>query len=177
MDGVLCDFVKRALEVLGAPDDFEFKPGIKYSPAMETWDGLGFSLGKFWKLIDSSGEDFWTDLDKLPWSDELMDYAHSVSSEVYILTSPSLNPNCASGKRRWMKNHYPKMMKNMIIANKKHLLANPRSVLIDDTQNKISDWVYEGGHGILFPQPWNDNYKMTNDRMEFVKQEMEHLNG
>ena len=63
---------------------------------------------------------------------------------------------------------------DFMIGTQKYLLAKPDVVLIDDQHKNIDLFREHGGQAILFPQPWNENYAIT-DRIGYVKSELEKM--
>ena len=55
---------------------------------------------------------------------------------------------------QWMHRQYA-------ITPRKHLFARPDSLLIDDYSENIERFEAHGGHAILVPRPWNDNWAST----------------
>lgn len=108
---------------------------------------------KMWPMIDKKGEKWWEDLEKFPWTDELLDLVKKESDEYSILTSPSRNAQCASGKVNWMQKHWGKEFNSYFIGKHKHLCANPRTLLIDDSEKKVKKFREAGGHAFLWPHP------------------------
>lgn len=150
MDGVIDDFASSVLKVLGVKD-YQIPPGC-YD--MERWPGIGCSTKELWDKIDAEGVDFWADIEKYPWADDLV-AACEKRGDVFILTSPSRNPYCAAGKMIWVKAHYRRLYRRVIITPHKHLCSGPGRVLIDDSEDKIKSFRDHGGDTIVFPQPWN----------------------
>lgn len=151
LDGVNCNFLKRAGEVHGVDlqdiDDWDI---AKY---------LGISSAEFWKPIEEDGESFWENLELFPWTLDLVEYLHSISDELYICTSPSRDPKCLSGKAKWIKNnlgHFKYLRsEHVIYTNKKYLLAAPNTVLVDDSTKNVELFTAHGGKGLLFPTKYN----------------------
>lgn len=146
MDGVLVDFVGGVENVLGKP-----KTNAYYD--IHKWYSM--SANKFWKTIDT--HEFWANLE---WYAHAKVFYHKIlnlndNKDVYICTSPTLNPECASGKISWMKREFGNNFRNYIITPHKHLLANKTTVLIDDNDSNIEKFHVAGGRTILFPRPWN----------------------
>ncbi len=59
---------------------------------------------KMWILINEVGVDFWANLKKLPWADDLWESANRVCDDVIILSSPGDSVAAevaAQGKVRW----------------------------------------------------------------------------
>jgi 5'(3')-deoxyribonucleotidase len=165
LDGVLVDFVSGALKTLGVTN-YKIPPnGYK----IESWKGVGVSTKEFWKAIDATNEHFWADLEKYPWSDKLVRLCESYGS-VFILTSPSRNPYCLAGKMMWLKKHYPRLTRSVIMTPHKYLCAAPNRILIDDNDDKINKFIEYGGTGILFPQMWNTAHALNGlDKVEYVE--------
>jgi len=170
MDGVLCNFVDSAVKQLGVTD-YSIPNGLHN---IEEWPGINISKSKFWKAIDAGGEDFWSNLDKYPWTDELLKISREYST--FILTAPASNPVCFSGKIKWLYKHAPWLVRNVIITSHKYLLAggNKDNILVDDNDSKISMFNGFGGTGILFPQQWNTNYDVVGDRIGYVQDRLTH---
>ena len=75
--------------------------------------------------------------------------------DVYLATSPTLDPGSASGKHACIAEHIPEYLRRLIIGPCKHLLARPDAILIDDADMNCINFAIEGGQTILFPRPWN----------------------
>ena len=156
MDGVLCNFEARFLEILrevqpkrysntfvekiNSPDDF-----IKETSAEEFWHIIDHVVGvRYWVGMNwtPSGVKLWNFLTEgeKPWD------------KPTLLTSPSRHPNSRLGKRLWVKNHIPGTP--IIFKNSKYKqeMATPTSILIDDRQDNIDRWREAGGIGIHCPQ-------------------------
>ncbi|KKN19932.1 hypothetical protein LCGC14_0940610, partial [marine sediment metagenome] len=86
-----------------------------------------------------------------PWAKDLYSKLNEKSGLLAFLTSPSDNPDCAAGKVKWIKKHFD--TKNFIITPRKHFCARPNSILIDDTQKKVDQFIKHGGKAFLWPNP------------------------
>ena len=106
-----------------------------------------------WSMIDEQGEDWWADMEKFSWTDDLIDLARKEADEFCILTSPSRNPVCSSGKVKWMQKQFGKTFKDFMIGSNKHICATSNSLLIDDTEKKVNEFREYGGHAFLWPHP------------------------
>ena len=76
----------------------------------------------------------------------------------YIITyAPT--PAVMEGKLRWVEVHLPEVdVDRIIFTSKKHLLAQPDRILIDDRECYVDAWRQATGvhnSAILIPQPWN----------------------
>lgn len=157
MDGVLVDFVSTAMQVHGGKYDAASWPAKEWSIARV----LGITEEAFWQTIDEWGRDFWEHLAEYSWAAGLLEACSTIAASVAILSSPSRSPDCHAGKKSWMDRHcqdYPLILCN---AAQKHLLARPDRLLIDDNDDNVRRWCEAGGKAILFPQPWNEGYRLA----------------
>jgi len=127
---------------------------------MEYWPDINMTKEGFQNHLDSLGFDFWSNLPKYMWADSLVKLCESFG-DVSILTAPTKNPECSSGKFAWINKHYPHLSKKMIINRDKFYCAAPDRILIDDTEKKVNKFAEYGGKHILFPQEWNSNHTMA----------------
>jgi len=169
MDGVLVDFRRGVCEIFGIP------------PHPHAW--------RFWKdwpnttneMVDAvCGREFW---EHLHWTKDgqrlLYGWVDIMGkfSDITILTTPMLNADSWTGKRLWIKNNLPmKLQNNIIMLNgPKSQLAKPGTLLIDDKDENIAEFVVAGGQGILVPRPWNELRNWSNESLEVVKNSLEML--
>jgi hypothetical protein len=108
-----------------------------------------FGLEKFWDLIDNQiGVRFWIGM---PWMnrmvEQLWDYIKNYTP--ILLSSPSRSNSSRLGKRIWRKINLPSTKLILAQADKKQNYATPNSVLIDDRESNIDQWIKAGGIGIL----------------------------
>lgn len=150
LDSVLVNFVKGSLFALGVTE-YTIPPN---EPNMERWPGVNVSVRDFWKAIDKTESEFWLNLEKYDYADELVDYSLS-KGQVFFLTSPSRNPYCLSGKAMWLQRHFPKLTRKVIYTPAKYLCAAPNRILVDDSLHKVKPFIDHGGRAVLFPQPYN----------------------
>lgn len=167
MDGVLVDFVSAAVRLHGhAPRLTDWPIGV--------WDVhtvLGITITEFWGKIETHGAAFWSELEPYPWSVELFERLREIAP-VTIASSPNRDPHCLAGKVLWLQKRFGRKFRDFLIGPPKHLLARPGSVLIDDSPGMIREFREAGGHGILFPQPWNENHPHRQSPLEFVLGEL-----
>lgn len=161
MDGVISNFneaVRRRFKVEWHPQEW----GVDHNL-------FGMTSEQFWKELD---QNFWIHMPKFDWSDELVDYLEPYKP--CILTSPPAgkipNGSC-TGKEKWICKNYPQfhMEQRFLIGPAKRYVVQPGAVLIDDNANNCHEWIVGGGAAILFPQPWNINQFLMDDRMTYVK--------
>jgi hypothetical protein len=55
-----------------------------------------------------------------------------------------------------------------MIGASKHLMANPKHLLIDDNARNCQKFSDAGGLAILFPQRWNECYDYTGDKCAYI---------
>ncbi|MFG0296810.1 MAG: hypothetical protein ACF8PG_12965 [Maioricimonas sp. JB045] len=171
LDGVIVDFVSKALVVHRQPDLIDrWPPGV--------WDMhtlLGITKRDFWGPIDQI-PGFWEQLPPYPWKDELIATIEQVAPFT-VATSPSRNPACPSQKVAWMHRHIRESFHDFLIGRQKWLMARPDTVLIDDCDANIEAFRKHGGKAITFPQPWNSNHALTGDRIAYVREALAELQG
>jgi 5'(3')-deoxyribonucleotidase len=166
-DGVFADLHKPLMEI------FNFK--------MENWPAgeyaiekvTGLTARQLWQHPKVLHPDFWANLPKTPWADELMELILTKYSkdEICFLTKPVMDPNCASGKMRWFKKHYSRF--KFLIGTSKKFCAGPNRILLDDSEENVDEFTAHGGLGVLFPRIWNREHHikdpMTKMRQVFSK--------
>jgi hypothetical protein len=114
-----------------------------------------FTEATFWQSIK---RDFWATVPKSRECDWLLETCAGLvgRENVCILSSPTLDPDCASGKVEWIYTFMPQWMhRQFLIGPRKHFCARPDSLLIDDRDKNIEDFCAAGGCGITMPRPWN----------------------
>lgn len=160
LDGVLGNFIKSAFKV----HNFE-QEASQYS----LWGLMGITATEFWHKIDEI-PDFWNDIEKYEWADELYNYFFERygKERLRFLSTPNNHHHSYTGKKKWLQRFYPNT--KVILAEEKEHLAKYRRLLIDDHDTNIEKWEREGGHGIVFPQPWNQNKHHT-DKLAYVKEQ------
>lgn len=164
-DGVLADFISAAIK--RHKKDMSVDEWKVWNHHEEDW---GMTDEEFW--IPLKGEDFWYNLEFYPWSKELLNNLQRLG-KVTIVTAPTKDPGCFSGKYRWLTEKLNINHDDIIIGRSKHLLANKYSILIDDNPRNIMEFVLRGGNGVTFPQPWSStefkNWKEVVYRVQKIK--------
>lgn len=153
MDGVITNFIDAALRAHGKRPE----------RILERWPRgvfgahkvLGIDIAAFWVPINQQGEAFWRVLEPFPWTAALIDWVEAVPSQWAICTSPSRDPACPRGKMEWLYRHIRPAFREVALTPRKHLLARPDVLLIDDTERMCDRFEAAGGHAVLFPQYWN----------------------
>jgi 5'(3')-deoxyribonucleotidase len=169
LDGVFVNLPKAVANIFGHDWDQMFKNWTPGNPDMEI--ELKISKSKFWKEINRYPS-FWEDLEPYDHMYELLDILRGCTLK--ILTSPSTDVHCASGKMRWIKKYMPHMTPHTILCRDKFLLAQRGRVLLDDTDKQIAAWdnTESGAYSITFPQPWNKNYAYVDCQLDFVREQL-----
>ena len=133
MDGVLVDFNER------------FKRFSKGIPPTEYEQKFG--KDKFWELVDGIGVRFWVGMNWMSDGKQLWDYIKKYNPT--LLSSPSRADHSKMGKRIWRQRNLPTTKLVLAQARNKQNYANPDSILIDDRESNIDQWIKAGGIGIL----------------------------
>ena len=169
MDGVLCDFARAALRLHGRSDILpRWPPGEWSIPKV-----LGMSRQEFWSKIDAVGSPFWYELSAYRWMNALLEMIEP-QAPFTILTSPSKDAACATGKIQWLRKHLSPTFDGFMIGSRKHLCAQAGALLIDDSDHNVIQFRNHGGQAILFPQIWNSNHHLP-DPLAHVERELNRL--
>lgn len=168
MDGVLCDFVKRTVMLCGR----------NLTQVINHWNlgtyntapNLGITDEVMWQAI-MGDHAFWLALEQPPWVPDLLDVFDGC--DLRICSKPSQHdPRSATDKIVWLKQHQLGHIPYHL-TNLKEDLAGPRRVLIDDCDEHCVKFREEGGHAIVFPQPWNSSFPYVFSRIERVAAEFQ----
>jgi hypothetical protein len=130
MDGVLVDFERGYEELTGIDLRGEFQKG-----------------DDFWDPISEKGVGFWAGLKWMPDGQKLWSYLKPFKPD--LLSAPSREDSSRIGKHVWVKHKLPGTKLILRYAKQKQELATPESILIDDRQVNIDQWIAAGGVGIL----------------------------
>lgn len=135
-DGVIADFDKKAVEILGGKRIHEVPKGTLWS-----------SIERY----DREVEPFFESLELMDGAMRLVDFGRDNFKHVFILTASGYTPkNGAEQKKRWYARMFPGMQ--VIVVPKspdKAAYANSTTILVDDRAKSIDPWVAAGGIGIL----------------------------
>ena len=130
MDGVLVDFERGYEELTGIDLRGEFQKGDDFSDP-----------------ISEKGVGFWAGLKWMPDGQKLWSYLKPFKPD--LLSAPSREDSSRIGKHVWVKHKLPGTKLILRYAKQKQELATPESILIDDRQVNIDQWIAAGGVGIL----------------------------
>jgi len=143
LDGVLAGFDNQFKKY--NKDGLDFKSYIREHGSNKAWDIINKAKTKFWS--------------EMPWNpggkelyNRVMELAKEKNIEVWILSSPGLDPNgdAKKGKDEWVDKHLniPKNRRVYKQAKDKHTEAKPGYMLIDDMGKNVSEFINAGGTGI-----------------------------
>lgn len=154
MDGVLSDFLSGALVVLNMKYDrnHTIDSYARSYGQWNTFDFYGISEEDFWSTIERHRR-FWINLNPIPWADKLYKELKKLG-DVTIVTSPSLDYDCASQKLEWLDKHLGVKSNEVFIGSRKYLMAG-NGILIDDNKGNCDKFIEAGGESILVPSNWN----------------------
>lgn len=173
MDGVLVNFRK------GIHDAFNIS--YDYSTLSDKW--------KFWEdwpdvtfnMVNAvCTTEFWQNLE---WMHDGLELFKAVlmkfpsdEADIYLLTTPMPNLESATGKALWVDQYVPIFNKRLIITRtSKSLLAGLDTLLIDDKDKNVEEFVEAGGQGILVPRSWNSLHNWASETLQVVKNSLKEL--
>lgn len=155
LDGVLVDYLTGIREALKMPIE-----SIEYfinHPEQYTLDLFDEAMGgeeKRKEIQNSLPFDFWYNLQKFPWADELITKLKA-NFPLCFLTSPGLSVESPKGKSKWQRDYYADIP--IIIARNKWLIAGPNKALIDDDEFQSSSFNKHGGVSVK----WTNQFLLT----------------
>lgn len=177
MDEVLVDFVGGACKVHGV-----CRSHMEHYRVSGTWDitdalgraktaGMsGLSNTQFWNPIHDAGVEFWENLEKLPWFEDVISWAESRFSEWYVVSAPSKETNSYTGKVNWLKRELGRDFDRLFITPHKELLAARDRLLLDDRMSNLDSFKQQGGEAMLFPTRGGPLYSLSHDPMSYLNQ-------
>lgn len=159
VDGVVANFVEGCCQLYGMSADSWPKGEYSFPYAM-----LGEpSEDAVWDMISNQGASFWRGLPLMPDANEIVKHCELVfgSDNCAFLTSPpKSSPWAATGKLQWVKRHFPKYNRRVLIGACKEFCAHKDAVLVDDYAVNVDKFNAHGGHGILLPRWWNAEHEL-----------------
>ena len=172
MDGVLVDFVGGACRAHGVENPY----GDPLSAGQ--WDIAnlcGIDPVDFWSKMNNHF--FWAGLRPTRDLSGIMNAVESVFSpqNVCLLTSPTESGGSASGKMAWIDRHLHAYRRRFLIGPPKHFYAHLDTVLVDDNDKNVDDFVRNGGRAILVPRPWNRDHAISGDSVRYVEGRLDEL--
>lgn len=154
MDGVVADFTSEAIARcnLALRRDHTIHEYATTFGRFEIAKFYGISKGQFWSIVDAPG--LFENLQPFPWALELFDWLNGIAS-VTFSTTPSLNPDSARQKAVWLQRHLALNNTNLMVGGRKHLMARPNTLLVDDYALNVLSFSAAGGAAVLVPSNWN----------------------
>lgn len=147
MDDVITDFQGTVFDISGKTV-FELKS-----------DG---GDGTLWKYINSAGLEFWSQMRWTKNGKKLWDLISPYN--VTILSAYTKEGEyTVQGKKIWMKENLGEVDYILCLREEKQRYANEKSVLIDDRDTNIDEWVKSGGIGILYQ---DSNFGKLRDKIK-----------
>jgi len=168
MDGCITSFDKGCEKIFP-------QYSKNHKPLNDMVAHLDIAPSEFWKVIDSYGEKWWSDLQPEEWAYELVDIIKFYDSNFIILTSPSRSHFAASGKILWLQKFFKSNKFNRYIitpAINKQLLANNKSILVDDNNTNCEQFRSRLGYTVLFPRIWNTNHELESGKLEHTERQL-----
>ena len=176
IDGVLADFVSgvhKAFNISYSYTDYPYTKGL--------WDWFA-EADLTWDKVDSVCDvEFWAGLE---WIFDGQSIYHMVrrytrrsGNSLNLLTTPMKNINSTVGKLTWIQEHLGENHRKqaLITGADKKIFAGPDTLLIDDQDKNVEEFVAAGGMGILVPRPWNELWGWANESLQVVKNSLEML--
>lgn len=172
LDGVLCDWVRGAMHLHDIRMTLEeFYAGHKGTPYVQ--DILQMPAAAFWEPMN---EEFWANLEWMPDGREILSMCEERFGREHITigTSPSYNPGCWDGKRRWIERHMPSYYHRteaQMFGSRKWMMANSETILVDDFDSNIKKFEdTRGGHVCPVPRLWNSLHPLADRAIEIVRE-------
>lgn len=153
IDGVVGNWDGHYLKTFGIKESSEIKEVLKSGKKI---DDL-FDAEEVWENINKKGTKFWETIPLYPWSNKLIDRLKK-HGELAFLSSPGniFKHNIHAAQSSYGKTIWAKQFDiPLILCSEKYLLANKKTLLIDDTEKKIDKFVDYGGWGFLWPNSYH----------------------
>ena len=180
MDGVLVDFldgIHRAFSVPYSTDKHPYEKG-KWNMLEDIGKPFCDDKFSFEAVNNACTAEFWSNL---KFMHDGLDIFDAVSDkfpdeDIYFLTTPMPNDGSWLGKVEWIRRYFSTFKKRLIITQApKSLLAGPDTLLIDDRDENIEEFVAAGGRGLLVPRSWNKAHFCADRTLDVVKKFLEDL--
>lgn len=171
LDGVITDFCIGVYKAFSQPYNYPYLTR-KYK-FWDDWDGVTTAMVDF-----VCNDSFWQ---FQPWIHDGHDILREITKQfdpeqIYLATYPMPNVESPTGKWKWVKENLPEYYSRTIITQApKSLLAKPDTLLLDDKDENIEEFVKAGGNAILVPRPWNELHEWADETYQVVKNSLENL--
>lgn len=152
LDGVYVDWTKGIAKFFGL--DLEAARRANIDRRIHAL--LPFPKNEMWRRLEAAGREFWSNLEPYADVEQLVDEMRLAKCELRLLTSPTWDPACYSGKAEWVQRRFGKRTDILNLTREKFWLAGPGRVLIDDAPANCDEWenhklAVPGGKAILVP--------------------------
>lgn len=182
MDEVLCDFIGGACEACNVPREYM---ELKRVPGeWEITRSLGLTLSEFWSRIDGRGPQFWYNLKLFEWTRELLKFADNTFGDNWFLCStPGMDSDLKwskysyMGKLNWIQSKLGKDFERFHLTFHKHMLAQPKVILLDDRERNVENFREKGGLGVVFPSKGNSLHRFKDDPLAYVQQAIQSVDS
>lgn len=157
MDGVLADFDKGVIQVLGAtPEQYRTARGGN----------------AFWRDLNLAAPNFYAHLPLMPHAQELvatlLRYTPIVLTGAHFKTDP--DRLAVEDKRHWLRKYFPVLAPTMIGCKSEEKYLHMRQegdILVDDRTKYAHLWTQAGGRFVLHTDAlWEESVKRVNEIME-----------
>ena len=159
MDGVCVDLISALLASQGY-DAGEVlarwraeHPGSHFPRSL-----LGKTEEQFFRHKDMYQKSFWQGLEPYPWFETLYAELGKRGHVVFLSAPPADMPDCVSGKQEWLIEQFGSGFNDFIFTSHKYKLAHSKAVLVDDLPFNTKRFERRNGHGLIFPQAWNEHH-------------------
>lgn len=169
MDGVLVDWIGGLCDLLGLNRENVIN---EWPPGVDTETALNLNVDHMWNLVNRHGFDWWANLNPLETNGHLFALLTETTASISILTSPDNSIYASSGKILWINNNLSQFENRIDLSSNKERLSKPGTLLIDDKDCNCERFREEGGHAVLFPQPWNKKHDFSGRPLASVKHQL-----
>lgn len=108
----------------------------------------------FWKVVESGGLKFWSDMSWNPGGKQLWNYISQYNPQILTAPSKRVYADCVKGKKMWISRLGSPTI-HVRSKEKKKEFAGKNKILIDDLKSNIKEWTASGGIGILHKKTSN----------------------
>lgn len=126
---------------------------------------------RFWQKLRGD-EYFWSQMKQRSWCDDTVELVKSLTSDWLIVSSPSRCHSSYSGKVKWLYRKFGETFTQFHLGTRKHIMAQPGVVLIDDCDANIQKFEAEGGIGVLWPAHHNRLHAHKDNPFAYVKERL-----
>lgn len=115
-------------------------------------DRLGLTKAYLFNLVIRDSSEIWKKVKPCLWAKSLLT---QIRSPIVIVTGGQWGVPAINDKLRWCERHLDGLVSDHVVIQTRQRLANKESLLIDDNPKNVDRFIAAGGHGLVFPRPWN----------------------